>query len=172
VLFDEVQGYAERGWFSGATQKLIDCCARHLDTETAFATWDEACRMLELRLPDTGTLYWTFSPYRPADVPKWSADESLAYLLLACLSHPEFTRRTAALVGLCAMIETLPDTLMEPLRAALRSDITQTTETTVLQALWHAEPAPYEVTRGLKEDLAALLDIPHFGLRATARQLL
>ncbi|HEX9869638.1 MAG TPA: hypothetical protein VGC99_13800 [Candidatus Tectomicrobia bacterium] len=172
VLFDEVQGYAERGRLNGLVRNLIDCCARHFDMETAFASWDEACRMLELRLPDTGSLYWTFSPYRPADVPRWSADEALAYLLLARLSHPEFTRRTAALVGLRAMLETLPNILMEPLHAALRSDITQTTEMSVLQTLWHTEPAPYEVTCGLKEELTALLDVPHFGLRATARQLL
>ena len=42
------------------------------------------------------------------------------------------------------------------------AELTQTTATAVLQAPWHAGPAAYEVTCGLKAELTALLDTPHF----------
>ncbi len=172
VLFNEVAFYANKEYLNGMAQNLIKFCARHQNPNLAFDAWEEVCRVLETRLPDIGSGYRTFAVYEPQQVPKWTPDEALSFLLLVRLGHPEYKRRQAACVGVCAVLQTAPLTLKIPIKELLKSDINGTTAIHCLQILWNSEIEPYPITEFLYDELSALRQCKHFALRATANLLL
>ena len=124
---------------------------------------------MEIRLPDIGSTYRTFAAYSPQQVPEWTPDQALSFLLLVRSSHPEYKRRQAAHVGVCAVLRTIPATLKAPMKEFMKSDIAGSTVTDCLQILWNSEVEPYHVTDFLYDELRAC---KHFALRATANLLI
>lgn len=164
---------SQHDYYLGITRHQIEALASQPETrEAAFEAWQAAYEVLRRRLPNNEDDYYVFEKYDPSDVPAWSPDEALVYLLLARMCHPEAGRKVTAAAGFAYAVANSPGDVGPPLREFLRVDAPVTSTLLILQTLLSVEAAPYEVTRSIQEELQGLYLSGLFGLRAAAQMLI
>jgi len=174
VLANEVvqQITGGSGYYFGIACRLVQSVNRSIGGDTAFACWQEACRVIQHRLPEWQSVPLLFLPYIPSEDLDWSIDEALCYLLLSRVSHPNLERRQAALTGLADLLRRAPDCLGKALQTALDSDTPVTSLLLMLATLLEAEQPPFVVSRHVALSLQRLKHCDIYGLRVVAERLL
>jgi hypothetical protein len=163
----------QQSYYHGITRHLVQALASRPETkESAFDAWQSAYEVLRHRLPSYETDHYVFEKYDPSIIPNWSVDESLVFLLLSRLVHPDFGRKTFALAGLLETIATKPTVVIRPLIEFLGRDTPISTALLVLQALFAAEQSPFDISTALQNQLRAAHRCGIFGLRVMAAALL
>jgi hypothetical protein len=163
----------QQSYYLGITRHLVQALAARSETkQRAFDAWESAYGVLQHRLPSNETDHYVFEKYDPSIVSPWSVDESLLFLLLGRLVHPDFGRKTSALAGLLRTIEKTPEVVVRPLIEFLKRDIPTSAALLALQAVLVAECGPFHITTALEDELRAFYRCGLFGLRVMAENLL
>ena len=161
----------EQEYIMGVAHHLIEFCAEYVP-EMVLTVWQAAFEVIQHRLPGNEKDRQIFNTYKPEDVPNWSLDEALVVLLLSRVSHPEFRRKNAALVGIAHTISKRPDLTIKPLQWFFSLDTPLSSMLVVLPAILKSETAPFPITTALKSRLKELFASDIFGLRDLSRTLL
>jgi hypothetical protein len=164
---------SQHGYYAGITHHQLEALASQPETrEAAFEAWEAAYEVLNHRLPGNEDDYFVFEKYDPSNTPPWSVDESLFFLLLGRICHPEIGRKITAVAGISKAIENLPEVVGRPLREFFRVDVPVSTAILILQTLISVEQEPFPVTTSIAAELIQLYRSGLFALRAASQLLL
>ena len=142
ALANETAHKFREGGFNGLSRHVVQQIALWGDVQVAAASWDEAFRVMEARLPLAGNARY-FEPLDLDEDAEWNLDEALVALLLVRSADPSVPRRIAALAGFVRLLESHGEVLRRPVRWFLTRCTTVVSVQSVLQLLLES---PYNVS--------------------------
>jgi hypothetical protein len=160
------------GYVTGMVPAIVRRLAAWGDPLGADAAWEAAYAVVRNRLPDDGEYAGALPPFRVAEVPPWSDDESLVALIIARVHQPELSRKRAALLSFARAVARRPDAVVRPLAAALTRDGAPTSARLLLQVLWESESADTPVSAACTDALSVAAESEWYGDRHLAQRLL
>ena len=171
TLASEAAHFVDRGYTNGVTPGLVRIIASWGDLPLARKCWEQAYLVIDNRLKSDCTKRFAILPFRRAETPRWTIDESLVGLMLGRLSHPEFDRKRSALLAFAQAIRCRPDAVASPVMYFLARDGAPTSGRAILQTL-----AESDLDSELRSRLIPILELisgtPLYGESFLAQRLL
>ncbi len=174
ALSTEVSEFIHNGTVYGMGQHLTQLLIATGRTDEARDSWNQIYTILNWRLPVHGRFENSglLPPYDPSSGNQTTLDEALTDLLVARISHPDLSRKQAAIAGLVKVVRHTPEEAVVAYEKALSIDSTLCSISLILRILQLYESAPYPITVSIAELLKVYVSLDHFSIRWSAVALL